>query len=334
MDELKSARSTERTSLLPKQPRRRPPSFVLGIAAAASQLGRLKQFLDQLPMDSNMAVVILQPAEPGVSPITGGMLSRHTASRALEALDEALVEGNSVYVVRPQREVIIKDGRLLVIAGDRTSDFAKSLDIFFYSLAQECGERAIGVLLAERNNAPSHGALAIRESGGILLGTEDYTAMPSNRTRTMQTRYAAARRQLSRMVESVSRHVDRVTSDRSTSRDAEALLAIAGTRMADERIWLGRRCLGRYEHSARGITQRGNSALHLRHRRRWEHHVVQFRCRAHAWIPFQRDGRQADSRDPALESGSGSASQRTFGRTRTRGEGFRGICGSCQGRQI
>jgi PAS domain S-box-containing protein len=172
MDELTSPLSSGRTSVGPQRSHSESLSYVVGIAAGVGQLGTLKLFFENMPVDSRMAFVIIEQSTTTGTIVTCEMLSQYTEMPVHDVVDETLVECNSVYLIPRHKQIIIEDGRLLAVASDSRRELTQFVDTFFCSLAQDLGERAIGVVLTGNLDDGSHGVLAIGEAGGIVIALD------------------------------------------------------------------------------------------------------------------------------------------------------------------
>jgi two-component system CheB/CheR fusion protein len=74
-----------------------------------------------------------------------------------------------VYLIPPRMELIISGGRLLLSERDPHPELNLPIDIFFRSLARDCGDRAIGIVLSGGGSDGSRGIRDIREAGGLVL---------------------------------------------------------------------------------------------------------------------------------------------------------------------
>ena len=93
---------------------------------------------------------------------------------------------NTVYVQPPNKCVIAKDGALTLIR--RTERLNVAIDHFLESLAEECGSRAIGIVLSGTGSDGTAGLRAIKAAGGLTLAqTEEsakFNAMPRSAIRS------------------------------------------------------------------------------------------------------------------------------------------------------
>src|SRR5437899_11086629 len=74
---------------------------------------------------------------------------------------------NAVYVQPPNKCVIAKNGALTLVRREERLNVA--IDHFFESLAEECGSRAIGVVLSGTGSDGTAGLRAIKAAGGLTF---------------------------------------------------------------------------------------------------------------------------------------------------------------------
>ncbi len=80
------------------------------------------------------------------------------------------VEPDHVYLIPPKKEMIISGGRLLLSERDRQQhELSLPIDVFFRSLAQDCGRRAIAVVLSGGGSDGSRGIRAVHDAGGLVV---------------------------------------------------------------------------------------------------------------------------------------------------------------------
>jgi two-component system CheB/CheR fusion protein len=84
-----------------------------GIGASAGGLESLERLFSHLPADTGMAFVVLQHLSPDFKSLMDELLARRTSMPVRQAEHEMLVEPNSVYLLPPMKEMIIRDRRLL-----------------------------------------------------------------------------------------------------------------------------------------------------------------------------------------------------------------------------
>ena len=143
--------------------------YVVGIGESAGGLEALERFFDNVPADSGMAFVVVQHLSPDFKSLMDEILARRTELPIRLVEDAMVVESNHIYLIPPKKEMIIAGGRLLLSERDRDQELTLPIDVFFRSLAQDCGARAIAVVLSGGGSDGSRGIRAVHESGGLVV---------------------------------------------------------------------------------------------------------------------------------------------------------------------
>ncbi|MET0391347.1 MAG: chemotaxis protein CheB [Polyangiales bacterium] len=143
------------------------PFLVVGIGASAGGLEALERFFDNLPSQPGMAFVVIQHLSPDFKSLMDELLSRHTDLPIKLATEGMLVEPDHVYLLPPKKVLVISGGRLLL--SERQQELSLPIDVFFRSLARDCGRQAVGIVLSGGGSDGSRGARDIRDSGGVVI---------------------------------------------------------------------------------------------------------------------------------------------------------------------
>jgi len=155
---------------------------VVGIGASAGGLEPLERLFSHLPADTGMAFVVLQHLSPDFKSLMGELLARRTSMSVRLAEHEMPVEPDTVYLLPPMKEMIIKERRLLLSDKDPRHGLSLPIDLFLRSLAQDVGERAIAVILSGSGSDGSRGIQDISRAGGIVFcespDTAQFNGMP------------------------------------------------------------------------------------------------------------------------------------------------------------
>ncbi len=161
--------------------------YVVGIGASAGGLKALEEFFDHLPSDSNAAFVVIQHLSPDFKSLMKELLERHTAMRVRRVVDGMFLEANTIYLITPQNNLIVRQRQLYLISRSTATLHPKinfSIDIFFESLAVEYGDRAIGIIFSGTGSDGTKGLQAINQAGGITLvqspETAEFDGMPQS----------------------------------------------------------------------------------------------------------------------------------------------------------
>ncbi len=157
------------------------PVAIVGLGSSAGGLQALTEFLEALPAATGMAFVVIQHLAAAHESMLSTILARSTPMKVIEVDDEPRVEANTVYVIPPNRSMLILDGKLTL--APRKSGVPHAIDIFMGALAESWGHRAIGVVLSGTGNDGMIGIEAIKTAGGITFaqdGSAQHGSMPQN----------------------------------------------------------------------------------------------------------------------------------------------------------
>ena len=155
---------------------------VIGIGASAGGLEAFSTLFRKMPQDTGMAFILIQHIEPSHVGNMVGLIQRQTAMPVVEVKDNGLaVEPNHLYMIPPNREISVFDGRLKL--GDQVeTSMRHSIDLFFRSLAEDLGERAICIILSGTGSDGTAGARAIKAQAGLVIAQDPddaaYEGMP------------------------------------------------------------------------------------------------------------------------------------------------------------
>jgi two-component system CheB/CheR fusion protein len=163
--------------------------FVVGIGASAGGITALQRFLEATPSDSGMAFVIVLHLSPNHESNIAQILQPKTKMPVRQVNDEVAIEPNHVYVIPPNRDLRMQDGKLQIIAAAaRLQGRHTAIDLFFRTLAEAHRERAVGIILSGAGADGAVGIARIKEKGGmtVVQTPEDaeYDSMPNSALRT------------------------------------------------------------------------------------------------------------------------------------------------------
>src|ERR1035437_1725017 len=149
---------------------------VAAIGASAGGLEVFKLLLADLPADTGLAIVFIQHLDPNHHSMLAEILARATAMPVSEAADGMLVEANHVYVIPASVDLTMAHGRLKLAPRTQTRGSHMPIDRFLRSLADQCGSRAIGVILSGAGSDGTAGVEAIKAAGGMTFAQDAATA--------------------------------------------------------------------------------------------------------------------------------------------------------------
>lgn len=163
-----------------------PGLFVAGIGASAGGLEALERLFKAMPHDTGVAFVVVQHLSPDFKSLMDELLARHTDLPIRRVENGMAVEPNTIFLIPPKKEMIISGGCLFLADKEKGHDLSLPIDHFFRSLAQDAGERAIGIILSGTGSDGSRGICDIHEAGGLVLAQNEETAKFDGMPRSAQ----------------------------------------------------------------------------------------------------------------------------------------------------
>ncbi len=160
------------------------PSHIVGIGASAGGLAALEEFFDHTSNNSGMAFVVIQHLSPDFKSLMDDLLARHTKMTIHRVSDGTVLEANSIYLIPAKSHMTISEGKLFLTEVDTGQHADLPIDVFLNSLAEECGDKSVAVIMSGTGTDGSRGIKAIREAGGLVLAqsldTAQFDGMPRN----------------------------------------------------------------------------------------------------------------------------------------------------------
>lgn len=152
------------------------PVKVVGIGASAGGLKPIQSLVNQLPEDTNAAFIIVQHLSPNYKSVMADLIQRQTNMQVAIASHGKSIEPNHLYVNPPNKIVRVEQGVIQLKEIDRTNKLVFPIDAFMRSLAEDQGESAIGIILSGTGSDGTAGMRAIKETGGIVMVQDEYSA--------------------------------------------------------------------------------------------------------------------------------------------------------------
>ena len=155
---------------------------IVGIGASAGGLEAYQQLLTHLPDDTGMAFVLIQHLDPHHESRLTELLARNTQMPVGEATHGQKVEPNHFYIIPPNVNLAIVEGKLHVSPRTETRGLHLPIDFFFRSLAEDQKTYAVGIVLSGTGSDGAQGVCEIKAMGGITFAQDErsakFTGMP------------------------------------------------------------------------------------------------------------------------------------------------------------
>ena len=140
------------------------PKLIVGIGGSAGALNAYKTLLDAMPSKTGMAFVIISHMNPTAVSQLAKILSRHTKMNVVAASMAMPIYANHVYIIPSDSDLTIEKNKFKVVSP--RSQRNKQRDIFFISLAEAMGERAVGIVFSGYDGDGTEGCKHIKSHGG------------------------------------------------------------------------------------------------------------------------------------------------------------------------
>lgn len=164
------------------------PDYFIAIGASAGGLEALQEFFQSMPSNTGAAFIVIQHLSPDFKSVMAELLERSTKMSVFNASDGIPVQSNTVYLIQPRKNMMVAEGKLILVDQMPDTGVNFPIDIFFRSLAEDQHHRTIGVVLSGTGSDGSRGIQAIKEVGGLVMIQDPKTAkfdgMPYNAVRT------------------------------------------------------------------------------------------------------------------------------------------------------
>ncbi|MGH8496807.1 MAG: chemotaxis protein CheB [Gammaproteobacteria bacterium] len=146
---------------------------IVALGASAGGVEALRSFFEAVPDEPGIAFVVVTHLDPQHESHLAPILARATSMDVISVEDGMRVKANCVYVRPPGGGLSMDDGVLHLLSIDSPEARNHPIDRFFQSLAEECGEHAICVVLSGAGSDGTVGLRAIKEHDGLAIAQKD-----------------------------------------------------------------------------------------------------------------------------------------------------------------
>jgi two-component system CheB/CheR fusion protein len=197
----------------------RPAGMVVAMGSSAAGLEALEQLFVHLPARTGFAFVVVQELDAGSASSLADRVARHTDMPVAEAADGVELEPDHVYCTA-SGTLLALENRVFRTRSAPEPDARAPLDAFFRSLAEDAGERAVGILFSAGSQDGTLGLRAIQERGGLTLAQSPGDASRSGVDAGLVDHVLPPDRMAEKLLEHAD-HLAAAEGARTTSLDAE-----------------------------------------------------------------------------------------------------------------
>ena len=191
-------------------PERKNDLLIAAVGASAGGIEAFTELVSNLPTDTGMAFVLIQHLDPEHHSMLTELLSKKTAMRVKEVTNGMSVEPNHVYVIPPNATMSISNHTLQLAPRGDSRALHMSIDHFMRALAEEQGNRAIGVILSGSGTDGTAGLAEIQAHGGVTFAQDEvsakYDSMPRSAVSSGCVDYILAPKAIARELSRIARH--------------------------------------------------------------------------------------------------------------------------------
>lgn len=194
------------------------------MGASAGGLEAFTQLLNALPADTGMAFVLVQHLAPTHASALAEILSRATTMPVMEVQNQPEVEPNHVYVIPPDRDMVISDGKLQLLPRQGGRGMHQPIDAFFRALAEDRRHQSIGVVMSGTASDGTLGLEAIKAEGGITFAQDasaQHEGMPQSAIASGCVDLVLPPEEIARELVRIARHPYAVPESKARERDGE-----------------------------------------------------------------------------------------------------------------
>jgi len=158
------------------------PALVIGVGASAGGLDAVSELLEGVAPETDAAFIVVQHLDPEHESGLATLLSRVTDMPVVPAEDGIEVRPDTVYVIQPGTDLVIKDDVLRTSPRSTARGAHPTIDRFLESLAADRGTSAVGVVLSGTGGDGTEGLRAVRAAEGVTFAQDPssaaFAAMP------------------------------------------------------------------------------------------------------------------------------------------------------------
>jgi len=167
--------------------KRRDPNeatAVIGIGASAGGIAALREFFGDMSAESGLAFVVVMHLSPEFKSQLANVLQQKTKMPVVEVTEPVKVRPNHVYVIPPNKQLTLNDSLLDVLEPQQHIGKRITIDLFFRTLAQAYGQRAVCVIMSGTDSDGVIGLKHIRAQGGLTIAQDpneaEFDSMPAS----------------------------------------------------------------------------------------------------------------------------------------------------------
>ena len=173
---------------------------VVGVGASSGGQEAFQRFLSRLPLDNELAVVLVSHLHPEYPTLLPELLAKYTRLPIILVEEGLKIQPNTVYLIPPGKIMFLEGDRFHLAKRQEFPRLNLAVDYFFKSMAVALGARSIAVVLSGEGTDGWRGTTAVKARLGISLvqdpQTTQFPGMIQNVLNTQLADYVAAPEEL------------------------------------------------------------------------------------------------------------------------------------------
>jgi len=161
---------------------------IVALGASAGGLEAFEVFFRSLPRTNEAAFVVISHLDPKHASMMSELISRFTRMEVSEAANDMEVGAGHVYVIPPNRNLSISQGRLQLTEQEKSLGMKMPIDAFLRTLADDQGENSVAIILSGTGTDGTLGVRALQAAGGVTFVQDPsearYDGMPQSAIQT------------------------------------------------------------------------------------------------------------------------------------------------------
>jgi two-component system CheB/CheR fusion protein len=169
---------------------------IVAMGGSAGAFEAFEKFFHHMPVDSGMTFIVIMHLDPNHQGKIGDFIQTFTSMPVVEAEDGLAIEPDTVFVIPPNADMGIHNGKLLLLSPAKPNGYRLPIDYFFQSLAEDQWNKAVGIVFSGMGSDGETGLRMIKEKLGLVMvqdpETAQYNSMPRAAIHTNMVDYVAS----------------------------------------------------------------------------------------------------------------------------------------------
>ncbi|MEY2572854.1 MAG: two-component system, chemotaxis family, CheB/CheR fusion protein, partial [Verrucomicrobiota bacterium] len=159
------------------------PCAVVGLGASAGGVAVLQQFFSDMDPASGLAFVVVMHLSPEHESNLANVIAQKTRMPVMQVHEPVKVKPDHIYVIPPNYQLTFEESTLHLVPPQQAPGRRVTIDLFFRTLAQAYGQRAVAIILSGGDSDGAIGLKHVRAQGGVTIAQDpdeaEHDSMPA-----------------------------------------------------------------------------------------------------------------------------------------------------------